>query len=115
MTDIVFVVAVGENGEMGRDNQLLWYLPGDLPRFKRITMGKPVVMGRKTWESIGRALPGRQNLVVTRNDAYRAEGYYFVDHTSALMAIGPDGALRLIWAPDATSDEIAADLRALIG
>jgi len=51
-----------------------WHLPADLRHFKRATMGKPVVMGRKTWESIGRALPGRQNLVVSRNPAYQAEG-----------------------------------------
>ena len=74
MTDIVFVVAVGENGEMGRDTQLLWYLPGDLPRFKRITMGAPIIMGRKTFESIGKPLPGRTNIVLTGNPRWQHEG-----------------------------------------
>ena len=61
------ICAVGRNGAIGRDNGLLWNLPGDLPRFKRLTLGHPVLMGRRTFESIGRPLPGRLNLVVTRN------------------------------------------------
>ena len=68
------ICAVGRNGAIGRDNALLWHLPGDLPRFKRLTMGHPVIMGRRTFESIGRPLPGRLNLVVTRNANYAAEG-----------------------------------------
>lgn len=71
---ITLVAAMGRNRAIGRDGQLPWHLPAELQAFKRRTMGKPVVMGRKTWESIGRALPGRQNLVVSRNPALQAEG-----------------------------------------
>jgi len=68
------VVARARNGVIGRDNQLPWRLPADLAYFKRVTMGHPVIMGRRTWESIGRALPGRHNIVVTRNPDYKAHG-----------------------------------------
>jgi dihydrofolate reductase len=68
------VVAVARNGVIGRDNQLPWKLPRDLAYFKRVTLGHPVVMGRRTWESIGRPLPGRQNIVVTRNANLKAPG-----------------------------------------
>ena len=72
--EIILVAAIGENGEMGRNNELLWHLPGDLPRFKQITMGSPIIMGRKTYDSIGRALPGRLNIVLTENQDWQADG-----------------------------------------
>jgi dihydrofolate reductase len=72
--EIILIAAVGENGEMGQNNELLWHLPGDLPRFKKITMGSPIIMGRKTFDSIGRALPGRQNIVLSANNDWHAEG-----------------------------------------
>lgn len=72
--DITLVVAVADNGVIGADGGMPWHLPADLAHFKRITMGKPVLMGRLTWESIGRPLPGRLNLVLTRNPAWKAEG-----------------------------------------
>ncbi len=72
--DIVFVAAVGDNGEMGKDNELLWYLPGDLPRFKELTIGAPIIMGRKTFDSIGKPLPGRTNIVLTANKEWSHEG-----------------------------------------
>ncbi|MBK8457085.1 MAG: dihydrofolate reductase [Phyllobacteriaceae bacterium] len=71
---VSLIVAMAENGVIGRDGGLPWRLSSDLRRFKAETMGKPVVMGRKTWESIGRPLPGRLNIVVTRDRAYRADG-----------------------------------------
>jgi dihydrofolate reductase len=71
--EIILVAAIGENGEMGRNNGLLWHLPGDLPRFKEITMGSPIIMGRKTFESIGRPLPGRTNIVLTANHNWTAK------------------------------------------
>ncbi|MEO0368201.1 MAG: dihydrofolate reductase [Pseudomonadota bacterium] len=71
--EIIFVAAIGENGEMGRDNALLWHLPGDLPRFKELTIGSPIIMGRKTFESIGKALPNRTNIVLTGNTEWQAE------------------------------------------
>jgi dihydrofolate reductase len=63
---LTIVVAVAENGVIGKDNALLWHLPDDLRYFKRVTLGKPVVMGRKTYQAIGKPLPGRRNLVITR-------------------------------------------------
>ena len=72
--DIAIVVAIAKNGVIGVDGDLPWKLSSDLKRFKRDTMGKPIIMGRKTWETIGRALPGRANIVVTRNADYEAPG-----------------------------------------
>lgn len=74
MSDLTILVAIAENGVIGRDNALPWQLSSDLKRFKADTMGKPVIMGRKTFESIGKPLPGRPNIVVTRNRDWHAEG-----------------------------------------
>jgi dihydrofolate reductase len=83
---ISLVVAMDRNRVIGRNNSLPWYLPEDLRFFKRITMGKPVIMGRRTWESIGRPLPGRANIVVTRQPDYEADGIKVVhDMKEALM------------------------------
>ena len=71
---ISLIVAAAENGVIGRQGELPWRLSDDLRRFKTITMGKPIVMGRKTWESIGRPLPGRQNIVITRQAGFTADG-----------------------------------------
>ena len=73
---LALIVAVAENGVIGRGNRLPWHLPEDLRYFKRVTMGKPVVMGRKTYQSIGRPLPGRPNIVVTRDAGFAAEGVH---------------------------------------
>jgi len=74
MGTIALLAAVARNGTIGRDNQLLVRLPEDLKRFKRLTLGHPMIMGRKTYESIGRPLPGRRSIVVTRNTTWQAEG-----------------------------------------
>ncbi len=71
---VSLVVARADNGVIGRDNALPWRIPADLQHFKRLTMGKPVVMGRRTFESIGRPLPGRENIVLTRDPDWRTEG-----------------------------------------
>jgi dihydrofolate reductase len=71
---------------IGCNNQLPWYLSDDLKRFKKITMGHPIIMGRKTYESIGRPLPGRQNIVVTNNHAYKAEGTTIVHNLCDALA-----------------------------
>lgn len=68
------ISAMDENRLIGQNNQLPWHMPADLAFFKRTTMGKPIIMGRKTFESIGRALPGRRNIVVTRDQNLIAEG-----------------------------------------
>ena len=76
---ISLIVAVSRNGVIGMDNQLPWHLPDDLRYFKSVTMGKPLIMGRKTHESIGRPLPGRTNIVITRQTDYQAEGIVVVN------------------------------------
>ncbi len=70
---ISLIVAMAKNGVIGRDNRLPWRLPADLAHFKSVTMGKPMVMGRKTWESLPGLLPGRRHIVVTRDREYRAD------------------------------------------
>lgn len=70
---INLVVAVGKNGVIGRDGELPWRIPADLKHFRDVTTGHPIIMGRKTWESLGAALPGRTNIVITRNPDYRAQ------------------------------------------
>ena len=71
---ISLICAMATNGVIGKNNGLPWYLPEDLRYFKATTMGHAIIMGRKTWESIGRPLPGRSNIVVTGNSTYQAEG-----------------------------------------
>ena len=80
------------NGVIGKDNELPWHLPADLQHFKKTTMGKPILMGRKTWESIGRPLPGRTNIVITRDSDYQADGCVVVNSIDAAMtaAAGQD-------------------------
>lgn len=70
---ITLIAAMAENRVIGMENRLPWRLPADLKRFKRLTTGKPVIMGRRTWESLPHALPDRKNIVVTRDESYRAE------------------------------------------
>ncbi len=74
MTLLTLIVARARNGVIGRDNTLPWRLPEDLQHFKRTTLGAPIIMGRKTWDSIGRPLPGRRNIVVSRNHALELAG-----------------------------------------
>lgn len=83
---IRLVVAVAENGVIGKDNTLIWHLPADLKRFKEVTLGFPIVMGRKTFESIGRPLPGRRNIVITRDASYTREGIETVPSPEAALA-----------------------------
>ena len=98
MSRIALVVAVSRNGVIGRDGGLPWHISSDLKRFKAITMGKPVIMGRKTWESLPkRPLPGRQNIVITRQPHYAAEGAVVVaDIESALRAAGDVDEIAVI-------------------
>lgn len=72
--EIAIIVAMTPQGLIGKDNQIPWYLPADLKRFKKITMGYPIIMGRKTFESLPGILPGRQHIVLTRNKEFAAQG-----------------------------------------
>ncbi len=87
---ISVIAAIAHQGALGKDNQLLVHLPGDLPRFKRLTLGHPIVMGRKTWDSIGRPLPGRRNIVVTRNAQWSADGAQRAASFEAALALAGD-------------------------
>jgi len=88
---ISLIVAIARNGTIGHANELLWHISEDLRRFKAITTGHPVIMGRKTYQSIGRPLPGRTNVVVTRNADFRPEGCTVVDSfDKAVSMFGPD-------------------------
>ncbi len=71
---VSFIAAMGTNGVIGRDGKLPWHLPGDLKRFRAITWGKPIIMGRKTHESLGRPLPGRTNIILTRQPDFSCDG-----------------------------------------
>ena len=84
---IYLVAAVASNGIIGANGKLPWHLPEDLKHFKKLTLGHPVIMGRKTWESLGKALPGRENIVVTSQPGYQAQG--------AAVASSLEGALAL--------------------
>jgi len=86
---VSIIVATDERGAIGRDGGLPWRLPDDLRRFKTLTMGKPIVMGRKTWESIGKPLPGRHNIVITRQAGFAVPGVTVVGSLDdALLAAG---------------------------
>lgn len=92
--DLVLVAAIGENNVIGRDNQLPWRLRSDLQHFKSVTIHKPVVMGRKTYESIGRALPDRTNIVVTRDLGLRAPGCMLATSLDAALLAARDDAKK---------------------
>lgn len=87
------IVARAANGCIGKDNKLPWYLPGDLKYFKRVTLGKPIIMGRKTWESLKGPLPGRTNIVISRDADYIAEGAKTVQTLDQALALASDVAL----------------------
>ncbi len=92
------VAAIARNGVIGGGNKLLWRLPTDMKRFRALTMGKPLIMGRKTYESVGKPLPGRQTIIVTRDRSYATEGAHVVGDIEAALALAarlaaPDGEI----------------------
>jgi dihydrofolate reductase len=92
---ISMVVAIGENRVIGLNGRLPWHIPSDLKLFKQITMGKPIIMGRKTWESIGRPLPGRPHVVITRDRIYKAAGAHVVHDLDQALSVAYDMAIAL--------------------
>jgi dihydrofolate reductase len=92
--EIVFVVAVAENGVIGAGNAIPWRLKSDMARFKALTIGKPVIMGRKTFESLRRPLPNRTNIVITRDPVYRAAGAVVTTSAADAGALALGDALR---------------------
>jgi dihydrofolate reductase len=98
MTILSMIVATADNNVIGKDNTMPWHLPADLAYFKRVTLGKPIIMGRKTYESIGMALPGRRNIIISRDENYipngkGAEGVDVVTSVEKALALvdGSDG------------------------
>ncbi|HTT39574.1 MAG TPA: dihydrofolate reductase [Burkholderiales bacterium] len=89
---VSLIVAMDRNGVIGRQGKVPWRLPADLKRFRTLTMGHHILMGRKTWESIGRPLPGRTNIVVTRNRAYSAPGATVAPSLHAALELARDDA-----------------------
>jgi len=90
MSRLTLIVARARNGVIGKDNGMPWKIPGEQAYFKRVTMGHPIVMGRKTWESIGRPLPGRRNIVVTRDRDYKAMGAECAGSLDDALALAGD-------------------------
>ena len=90
MQKISIIVAMSNNNVIGINNTLPWHIPQDLKRFKSLTMGNPIVMGRKTFDSIGRPLPGRKNIVITRNEDSIIEGAEIVNSINSLLALIKD-------------------------
>lgn len=94
---IILVVAKSKNNVIGQHNQLPWHLPADLAHFKKITLGKPIVMGRKTFDSIGKALPGRRNIIISRNKNFSAAGCdVFHSVAEALSALKNEKEIMII-------------------
>jgi len=82
---ITIIAAIGKNGELGKDNDLIWHLPNDLARFKKVTSGHHIIMGRKTFESLGKPLPNRTTIIITRNDDYKVNGCVIVNSLEAAL------------------------------
>ena len=93
---ISLIVAYSKNRTIGKNNQLPWYLPADLKHFKQITLGKPIVMGRKTFESIGRPLPGRRNIIISRGDKKFEGCELFSSLEAALLALKNETEIMII-------------------
>lgn len=94
--NLTLVVAMDRERGIGIDNKLPWHLPEDLAHFKRVTLGQPIIMGRKTFDSIGRALPGRRNIVVTRNADWRHDGVETAASLGAAIALVGDAPASII-------------------
>ncbi len=87
MTILSMIVAHANNRVIGKDNDMPWHLPADLAYFKKTTLGKPIIMGRKTFQSIGRPLPGRKNIVISRDENFQAEGVAVVNSVEAALSL----------------------------
>ena len=91
--NLAVICAMSENRIIGRSNELPWHLPGDLKYFKQTTLGSPIIMGRKTWESIGRPLPGRSNIVVSRNNQLTIEQVQTADSLTGAIKLAREVAV----------------------
>ena len=93
---ITIIAAIGNNNELGKDNDLIWHLPADLKRFKKVTTGHTIVMGRNTFESIGQPLPNRRSVIITRNKDYQQEGCVVVHSLEEAIELMKDEEMACI-------------------
>jgi dihydrofolate reductase len=111
---LTLVVAMDAQRGIGVDNQLPWHLPEDLAHFKRVTLGHPIVMGRKTFESIGRPLPGRRNIVVTRNPDWAHDGVEVAPSLEAAVALVGDESASVIGGAQVFAEAMAVADRMIV-
>jgi len=90
MSTITIIAAIAKNNALGKDNDLIWYLPADLKRFKKVTTGHHILMGRNTYESIGKPLPNRTTVIITRNSDYKAEGCVVVNNIEKAIEVAKE-------------------------
>jgi len=114
MPHLTLIVAIDANNGIGINNQLPWHLPEDLAHFKRTTSGHPIIMGRKTFDSIGRPLPNRRNIVVTRNADWRHEGVEAVTSIEAAKALVGDAQAFIIGGGQIFADTLAEAERLIV-
>jgi dihydrofolate reductase len=114
MSRLTLVVAIDAQRGIGVDNKLPWHLPEDLAHFKRVTLGQPIIMGRKTFDSIGRPLPGRRNIVVTRNKDWRHENVDAVTSLEAAIALVGDVPASIIGGAQIFAESIALADRMIV-
>jgi len=112
--DLTLVVAIDSQRGIGIDNQLPWHLPADLAHFKRVTLGKPIVMGRKTFDSIGRPLPGRRNIVITRNRDWSHAGVEVAGSLEAAIALLGGEAASIIGGAQVFGEAMGAASRMIV-
>lgn len=111
---LTLIVAVDANNGIGIDNQLPWHLPEDLAHFKRTTSGHPIIMGRRTFDSIGRPLPNRRNIVITRNTDWKHEGVEAVTSIEAAKALVPDAPAFIIGGGQIFADTLSVADRLIV-
>lgn len=111
MSTITIIAAIAENNALGKDNDLIWHLPADLKRFKKVTSGHHILMGRNTYESIGKPLPNRTTVIITRNQNYKAEGCIVVDSIEKAIEVAKDDEhVYIIGGAQIYKQTIASDL-----
>ncbi|MGC8507981.1 MAG: dihydrofolate reductase [Thiomonas sp.] len=96
MTRLILIAAVARNGVIGKDGGMPWHLPADLQHFKQLTLGHPILMGRRTWDSLGRPLPGRRNIVISRQPGWHADGAEHADSLDAALQHVAGDALAFV-------------------
>ena len=111
MSTITIIAAIANNNALGKDNDLIWHLPADLKRFKRVTSGHHILMGRNTYESIGKPLPNRTTVIITRNPNYKAAGCIVVDSVEKAIAVASkDEQIFIIGGAQIYEQTIASNL-----